>query len=135
MFGTAGDRSAEQMRTFLVEPVVVVLVHGPRHAEVGELDGARRVDEAVPVMGGDVGFEVKTGRWFQFQHISTTVTVPEVTISPAGDVPVDVLELCEVAESPGDVERHRGEAAVRDLVEVLAVALVHQVASAEGMEL
>ena len=38
--------------TFLVEPVVVVLVHGPRHAEVGELDGARRVDEAVPGMGG-----------------------------------------------------------------------------------
>ena len=42
------------MRTFLVEPVVVVLVHGPRHAEVGELDGARRVDEAVPAMGGFV---------------------------------------------------------------------------------
>ena len=38
-------------RTFLVEAVVVVLVHGPRHAEVGELDGARRVDEAVPGMG------------------------------------------------------------------------------------
>ena len=37
-----------KIRTFLVEPVVVVLVHGPRHAEVGELDGARRVDEAVP---------------------------------------------------------------------------------------
>ena len=34
--------------TFLVEAVVVVLVHGPRHAEVGELDGARRVYEAVP---------------------------------------------------------------------------------------
>ena len=29
-----------------------MLVHGPRHAEVGELDGARRVDEAVPGMGG-----------------------------------------------------------------------------------
>ena len=51
---------------------------------------------------------------------------------PAGDVPVDVLELGEVAESPGHVERHRGEAAVRDLVQVLPVSLVHQVASAEG---
>ena len=51
-------------------------------------------------------------------------------IVPAGDVPVDVLELGEVAESPGYVERHRGEAAVRDLVQVLSVALVHQVASA-----
>ena len=53
-------------------------------------------------------------------------------IVPAGDVPVDVLEFGEVAEPPGHVERHRGEAAVRDLVQVLSVALVHQVASAEG---
>ena len=54
----------------------------------------------------------------------------EVSGSPACDVPVNVLELSEVAESPGDVERHRGEAAVRDLVQVLPVALVNQVASA-----
>ena len=48
---------------------------------------------------------------------------------------MDVLELGEVAESPGHVERHRGEAAVGDLVEVLPVVLVHQVASAgEGGE-
>ena len=43
---------------------------------------------------------------------------------------MDVLELGEVAESPGDVKRHGGEAAVGDLVKVLAVALVHQMASA-----
>ena len=113
------------MRTFLVEPVVVVLVHGPRHAEVCELDGARRVDEAVPAMGGFVK---------NLYMLSNVNTYAEVTISPAGDVPVDVLELCEVAEPPGDVERHRGEAAVGHLVQVLAVALVHQVAPAGGMK-
>ena len=31
-----------------------MLVHGPRHAKVGELDGARGVDEAVPEIGDDL---------------------------------------------------------------------------------
>ena len=45
---------------------------------------------------------------------------------------MDVLELGEVAESPGHVKCHRAEGVVRDhvdIVEVLPVTLVHQVAS------
>ena len=68
--------------------------------------------------------------WAQNIRICRQKTYSGRGIVPAGDVPVDVLELGEVAESPGHVERHRGEAAVRYLVQVLSVALVHQVASA-----
>ena len=48
---------------------------------------------------------------------------------PAGHVPVHILEVGQVCQTPGHVQCHRGQAAVGHLVIVLTVQFVHQVAS------
>ena len=34
--------------TFALEPVIIVLVHGPRHSKVGQLGDPVRVDQTIP---------------------------------------------------------------------------------------
>ena len=50
---------------------------------------------------------------------------------PAGDVSVNVLELRQITQSPGDIQRHGRQTTIGHLVKLLTVSLAHQVAPGE----